>query len=91
MSIMADAQALWDYHQMHHVPRPTDVGIGLGSHDLGVADHTADLCHQGCFPLVVFTGANASTTVDVFPRGEAVHYAERARELVRSPSGRDPD
>jgi uncharacterized SAM-binding protein YcdF (DUF218 family) len=78
---MDDAQILWDYHQMHHEPRDTDIAIGLGSHDLGVADHTADLYHQGRFPLVVGTGANAPTPVEVFPRGEAGHYAERAEQL----------
>lgn len=81
MSVMDDAQVLWDYHQMHHEPRNTDIAIGLGSHDIGVAEHTADLYHRGRFPLIVFTGANAPTTLDVFPRGEAVHYAERAVEL----------
>lgn len=81
MSVMDDAQVLWDYHQMHHEPRNTDIAIGLGSHDIGVAEHTADLYRQGRFPLIVFTGANAPTTVGVFPRGEAVHYAERAEEL----------
>ena len=81
MSVMDDAQILWDYHQMHHEPRNTDIAIGLGSHDIGVAEHTADLYRQGRFPLIVFTGANAPTTVEVFPRGEAVHYAERAEEL----------
>lgn len=79
--VLADAQILWDYHQLHHELRPTDVGIGLGSHDLGVADHTADLFHRDLFPLIVFTGANAPTTVDLFPDGEAVHYARRAVEL----------
>jgi uncharacterized SAM-binding protein YcdF (DUF218 family) len=78
---MDDAQILWDYHQMHHEPRNTDIAIGLGSHDIGVAEHTADLYHQGRFPLIVFTGANAPTTIEVFPRGEAVHYAERAKQL----------
>lgn len=78
---MADAQTLWDYHQLGHEPRPTDIAIGLGSHDIGVAEHTADLYHQGLFPLIVFTGANAPTTVDFFPRGEAVHFTERAIEL----------
>lgn len=81
MSVMDDAQILWDYHQMHHEPRNTDIAIGLGSHDIGVAEHTADLYRQGRFPLIVFTGANAPTTLDVFPRGEAVHYAERAEQL----------
>lgn len=79
--IMADAQTLWDYHQLGHELRPTDIAIGLGSHDIGVAEHTADLYHRGLFPLIVFTGANAPTTVNVFPRGEAVHFTERAIEL----------
>ena len=72
------AQTLWDYHQLHHEPRQTDVGIGLGSHDLGDAIHAADLYHQGCFPLLVFTVANAPTTRERFPDGEAVHYAREA-------------
>ncbi|MGW4396834.1 YdcF family protein [Amycolatopsis nivea] len=79
--LRADVQTLWDYHDLHHELRPTDVGIGLGSHDLGVATYTAELYHQGSFPRIVFTGANAPTTVERFPRGEAVHYRERALEL----------
>lgn len=79
--LMSDAQTLWDYHQLGHTPRRTDIAIGLGSHDIGVAEHAADLYHQGMFPLIVFTGANAPTTIDAFPRGEAVHFAERTREL----------
>jgi hypothetical protein len=75
------ARELWDFHQMHHEPRNTDVAIGLGSHDIGVAEHAADLYHQGRFPLVVFTGANAPTTVGDFPQGEAVAFADRATEL----------
>jgi uncharacterized SAM-binding protein YcdF (DUF218 family) len=66
---------------MHHELRATEVGVGLGSHDLGVATYTAELYHEGMFPLIVFTGANAPTTVERFPRGEAIHYAERAQEL----------
>lgn len=74
-------QTLWDYHQLGHELRPADVGIGLGSHDLGVADCIADLYHRGLVPRVLFTGANAPTTVATFPRGEAVHYRERALAL----------
>jgi uncharacterized SAM-binding protein YcdF (DUF218 family) len=32
------------------------------------------------FPRIVFTGANAPTTVERFPRGEAIHYGEYAIE-----------
>ncbi|WP_329049817.1 YdcF family protein [Amycolatopsis sp. NBC_01488] len=77
----ADVRTLWDYHDLRHEPRRSDVGVGLGSREPGVAVHTAELFHAGRFPLVVFTGANAPTTVDRFPRGEAVHYREIALEL----------
>ena len=73
-----DVEILWDYHNMHHEPRPCDIGIGLGSHDPGVATIAADLYHAGMYPKLVFTGANAPTTVERFPRGEAVHYRELA-------------
>jgi uncharacterized SAM-binding protein YcdF (DUF218 family) len=79
--IRADVDTLWAYHQMGHQPQPVDVGVALGSHDLGPATYTAHLWHEGMFPLVVMTGANAPTTKQRFPRGEAVHYRERALEL----------
>lgn len=76
----ADVETLWEYHNMHHELRPCDVGIGLGSHDPGVAIIATDLYHRGFYPLLVFSGANAPTTVERFPRGEAVHYREYAIE-----------
>ena len=75
------AETLWRYHRLDHEPRVTDVGIGLGSHDPGVATWAAELYHRGLFPLLVFTGANAPTTVARYPRGEAVHYREAALAL----------
>jgi uncharacterized SAM-binding protein YcdF (DUF218 family) len=77
----ADAMIIWDYHQMRHELRPCSVGIGMGSHDLGVATLAADLFHAGLFPVLVFSGANSPTTAARFPRGEAVHYAEHAMAL----------
>jgi len=79
--IDADVRTLWDFNQMGHEPRRVDVGVGLGSHDLGVADHVVDLFGRGLFPRIVFTGANAPTTVKGFPRGEAMHYREHAIAL----------
>ncbi|MFF3939179.1 YdcF family protein [Streptomyces phaeofaciens] len=76
-----DAQLLWDYQQMRHEPRPCSVSIGLGSHDLGVADTTVELYRRGMAPLIVFTGATSRTTRDRMPRGEAEHYRDRALEL----------
>ncbi|MEU4985126.1 YdcF family protein [Streptomyces sp. NPDC021969] len=77
----ADTRRLWEYHQMGHTPRPCSVAIGLGSHDLGVADTAADLYERGMVPLIVFTGATSPTTRERMPRGEAVHYRERVLEL----------
>ncbi|MEV4893723.1 YdcF family protein [Nonomuraea sp. NPDC055795] len=76
-----DLEVLWDYHQMGHELQPTDAIIGLGSHDLGVAQFSAQLFKSGIAPLVIFTGANAPTTMERFPRGEAVHYREEAIRL----------
>ncbi|MFG1650974.1 YdcF family protein [Micromonospora sp. NPDC049275] len=76
--VRADVETLWRYHDMRHELRPCDVGIGLGSHDLGVAVIATRLFQAGLFPWIVFTGANAPTTVERFPRGEAVHYREYA-------------
>jgi uncharacterized SAM-binding protein YcdF (DUF218 family) len=76
--LRTDVETLWRYHNMGHEPRRCDVGIGLGSHDLGVAVIATRLYHSGHFPYIVFTGANAPTTISTFPRGEAVHYREFA-------------
>lgn len=76
-----DAQLLWNFQQMGHEPRPCSVGIGLGSHDLGVADVSVGLYRRGMFPVIVFTGATSRTTRGRMPLGEAEHYRERAVEL----------
>lgn len=76
-----DAVLIWCYHQMGHEVRPCSAAIGLGSHDLGVATATADLYGAGLFPVVVFSGGNSPTTAARFPRGDAVHYRERALDL----------
>ena len=78
--LRGDVETLWNYHHMHHPLRPADAGIGLGSHDPSVAMIAVDLYHRGMFPVIVFTGANSPTTVDRYPRGEAIHYREYARE-----------
>jgi uncharacterized SAM-binding protein YcdF (DUF218 family) len=77
----ADAELVWEYHQLHHLLRPCAAAVGLGCNDLGVATYAAELYHRGLFPVVVFSGATSRDTRDVFPRGEAVHYREHAVEL----------
>ncbi|WP_424860940.1 YdcF family protein [Streptomyces sp. MMS24-I29] len=75
------AKLIWDYHRMHHRLRPVDAAIGLGSHDLGVATHAAELYRAGLFTTLVFSGGNSPTTKARFPRGEAVHFSEHATRL----------
>ena len=77
----ADAKLIWDYHQLGQQLRSCSAGIGLGSHDLGVATLAASLYRAGLFPVLVFSGGNSPTTAERFPRGEAVHYAEHAIAL----------
>ncbi|MFJ2646454.1 YdcF family protein [Streptomyces sp. NPDC087420] len=77
----ADARCVWAYHLMGHAPRACSVVVGLGSHDLGVADVAVGLYRRGMAPLILFTGATSPTTRERMPRGEAVHYRERALEL----------
>jgi hypothetical protein len=78
--LRGDVETLWDYHNMHHELRKVDVGIGLGSHDIGVAIHATDLYNRAYFPTLVFTGGNAPTTIERFPAGEAQHYRDYAVE-----------
>ncbi|ASR37958.1 hypothetical protein BAY61_26425 [Prauserella marina] len=79
-AVRADVETLWRFHRLDDELRQVDVAVGLGSHDGGVAVYTAELYRRGLFPLVVFTGANAPTTVERFPRGEAVHFREIAMD-----------
>ena len=78
--LRSDVETLWNYHDLRHDLHPCDIGVGLGSHDLGVAIIAVDLFRRGMFPRIVFTGANAPTTAGRFPRGEAVHYGEYAAQ-----------
>lgn len=77
----ADAETLWEYHRLRHPLRRCSAAVALGCHDLSVATHAAELYHRGLFPVVVFTGGNSRETCRTFPRGEGVHYRERALEL----------
>lgn len=79
-AVRSDVDTLWSFHRLDDELRRVDLAVGLGSHDGGVAVYTANLYRRDLFPLVVFTGANAPTTVERFPRGEAVHFREIAIE-----------
>jgi DUF218 domain len=77
-AIYSEISVLWDFNQMHHKLERCSVGVGLGSHDPNVPTYVAELFRLGMFPRIVFTGANAPTTIDRFPSGEAVHFRKIA-------------
>ncbi|MFL1380567.1 MULTISPECIES: YdcF family protein [unclassified Nocardiopsis] len=75
------AELIWEFHRMRHGVRWCDAAVVLGCNDIGVADHAAGLYRAGLFPTAVFTGGSSAATAELFPRGEAVHFRERALGL----------
>lgn len=80
------AELLWSFHRMDHDLRPASVGVGLGSHDIGVATQAAGLYRRGLFSTVIFSGATTPTTQQRFPAGEAVHFRDHAVSLGVPPA-----
>lgn len=74
------AQILWDYLRYEQPLKKADIIIGLGCHDIGVAQYAASLYKQGYAPLVMFCGSAGRLTkagVD----NEADWYADEATRL----------
>lgn len=79
---LLDAQVLWRYHSvmddidvLHN-----SIIIGLGSYDLRVAHHCADLYKRGENNLVIFSGKNGNWTRDMYgdDYNEAQVFAKEA-------------
>jgi uncharacterized SAM-binding protein YcdF (DUF218 family) len=70
------AQAVWNYHRMGHTLGPADLIFVLGSHDLRVAEHAADLFHRGLAAWVVLSGGLGRLTHGNWTRPEAEMFAE---------------
>ncbi|GAB3958836.1 YdcF family protein [Actinoallomurus acanthiterrae] len=71
---------LWGYTLLTFPQARVDIGLGLGCHDIGVAEQAASLFHHDGFTRLVFSGATSPATRPIFPDGEAVHFARRAVE-----------
>jgi uncharacterized SAM-binding protein YcdF (DUF218 family) len=69
------AQQLWDYHHMNHQLVKSDCILALGSHDLRVADRTAELYLEGWAPLVIMSGGLGNFTQDMWTESEADRFA----------------
>ena len=73
--IRAAAGVVWDYHRLGHALEPADLIFVLGSHDLRVAGHAADLFHRGLAPLVILSGGLGRLTAGTWVRSEAEMFA----------------
>jgi uncharacterized SAM-binding protein YcdF (DUF218 family) len=85
-AIQQAAQILWSYARMGHALEPADIIFVMGSHDLRVAEHAADLFHRGLAPRVVLSGGLGRLTATVWSQPEAEMFAEvlRARGVPES-------
>ena len=53
------AKKIWDYHHLHHTLEKADCIFVLGSHDLRVAEYSAQLFLKGYAPWIIFSGGIA--------------------------------
>ena len=75
------AEILWDYHRITDDLVKSDAIIGLGSYDIRVAEHCADLLEQDWAPLIIFTGAEGNFTRGKWPKSEAEMFADAAIDV----------
>jgi uncharacterized SAM-binding protein YcdF (DUF218 family) len=76
------ASQVFAYHQLPHQPAPADAMLVLGTNDLRVAAHAAELYHQGLAPLIVPTGGIAHQSdllATHWDRPEADVFAQHLR------------
>ncbi|MDQ3012797.1 MAG: YdcF family protein [Acidobacteriota bacterium] len=72
------AQIIWDYHHLNHKLEKADLILALGSNDLRVAEHAAELYLQAYAPLLMFSGNVGALTRGKFAKSEAETFAEIA-------------
>ncbi len=65
---------------MQHRPEKADCILALGSHDLRVADRTAELYLEGWAPIVIFSGGLGNFTQGMWTEPEADQFAKIALE-----------
>ncbi|KAI4873640.1 hypothetical protein NFI96_031471 [Prochilodus magdalenae] len=78
----ARARVLWDYLCLRRPLEKSDVVIGLGCHDLRVAERSAQLFLDGWAPYLLFTGyLGKQTTGRVWTRPEAEVFRDVALSM----------
>lgn len=79
--ILQNAQIIWEYMQLNQTIAPADLIIGLGSHDLRVAERASELYLQKYAPLILFTGNLGRLTASFWTEAEAQKFAQVARQM----------
>ncbi len=77
-------EVLWAYNQMGHAPQSADLLLILGTNDVRIADHAADLAHRFQYKFIVCSGgvAHQNTLLKTdFGDTEANVLADRMIEL----------
>ena len=75
------ARILWDYMLLRHDMAPADVILALGSNDVRVGQHAAQLFLRGLAPLMVCSGRLGRLTAGRFEKSEAETFADAAVRL----------
>lgn len=80
--VIENALVLWNYHcridQFSLDCKVERVIVGLGSYDLAVADHCADLYLQGYANKIIFSGKDGNWTSGRWQKTEAEIFADQA-------------
>jgi len=92
--VLALAERLWNYHQLHHDITTADAILVLCSHDTVVAERGAELYLEGRAPLLVFAGGSGRITgrlweeaeADLFARIALAHGVPNERILIENRS-----
>lgn len=72
---------IWEYLLLNQPLEKADCIVGMGSHDIRVAERSAELFLDGWAPLLVFTGYLGRLTSGVWDRPEAEIFAEQAVKM----------
>ena len=75
------AQKVWDYHLLNHDLELCDCILALGSNDVRVAEHAAELYLKGVAPLLVFSGGVGELTRGMFKASEAEAFRDIAIQM----------
>ena len=74
--ILQNAKVLYDFHNQNRTTISTDFMLVMGSHDLRVANHAANLFLQGKAPFLVCSGGSGKITKSLWNNTEAETYAQ---------------